>query len=135
MQGSYDYIDQPASSSDGDEPSPQGTALKGSKTPSACGGKEGYDRDNAENGHDRQNQQPDGRCRRPSILGVAMSEPDAHRNDPGSGPGQQQGRRRYALRGHWDATEVRDGSQPPMTFDLSVREPAGSHSLQRFVRL
>src|SRR5206468_619592 len=30
--------------------------------------------------------------------------------------------------------EVSDGSQPPMTFDLSLRESAGSRSLDRFVR-
>jgi hypothetical protein len=33
----------------------------------------------------------------------------------------------------WPNAKVSDGSQPPMTFDLSLRESAGSRSLDRLV--
>ena len=34
----------------------------------------------------------------------------------------------------WLGVKVSDGSQPPMTFDWSLSESAGSHSSHRFVR-
>ncbi len=37
-------------------------------------------------------------------------------------------------RAKWANEKVSDGSQPPMTFDLSLSESAGSRSLHRLVR-